>query len=124
MRILALDYGSRYIGMAISDPEKTVAFPREIFDYKDKKSLIPYLKQLIQDEKIAEIVVGWPLSLGGNQTKQTTQTEDFIEQLKADLEIPIQKMDERWTTAQAKRFEGDHSVAAQIILQTYLDMIK
>ena len=124
MRILALDHGGRYIGVAISDPEKTIAFPREVFEYKNEIEIIEYLKKIISQEKIGEIVVGWPLSMGGNETEQTRKTNTFIELLEANLSLSIKKMDERWTTAQAKRSDGDHSVAAQIILQTYLDMIK
>ncbi len=121
MRLLALDYGTKRIGIAISDPEKTVAFPREVI--KNTPETINYLKKLIDEEKVEAIIVGWPLSLGGTETDQTRKTEAFIDLLEADLSVPIKKMDERWTTAQADRYQGDDAMAAQIILQNYLDMV-
>ena len=125
MRILGLDYGEKRIGIAISGPEGTVAFPRDILKNTSLEAVLEHLRPLIKAEKISTIVVGWPLSLKGSQTNQTNETQDFINDLKnADLSVKIEKMDERWTTAQANRTEGDDSVAAQIILQTYLDMVK
>ena len=122
MRILGLDYGSKRIGVAISDPEQTVAFPREVI--QNNEETINYLKKLITEEGVGEIVVGWPLSLSGTETDQTRQTTAFIQLLEANLSLPIKKMDERWTTAQADRTGGDDAVAAQIILQNHLDMLK
>jgi putative holliday junction resolvase len=121
MRILGLDYGTKRIGVAISDPEQTVAFPRDIFQNNDL--LLGRLKKLITEEKIVEIVVGWPLSLEGKETGQTRKTGAFIALLEESLDIPITKMDERWTTAQADRSGGDDAVAAQIILQNRLDVV-
>lgn len=122
MRILALDYGSKHIGVAISDPEHIVAFPRMVL--KNNKEIFNELKKIIEQEGVSQIIIGWPLSLDGKITNQTTQTASFITELETILKLPITKMDERWTTAQADRYQGDDAMAAQIILQTYLDMVK
>lgn len=124
MRILGLDYGKKRIGIAISDPEGTVAFPREVLENKGLESTLVHLEKLTKEEGVGIIIVGWPLSLDGKQTAQTEETNTFIETLQSHLNIKIEKMDERWTTAQADRTDGDDAVAAQIILQTYLDMVK
>lgn len=122
MRVLALDYGNKRIGVAISDPEQIVAFPRTVF--RNDKNIFDELKQIIEQEGVTQIIIGWPLSLGGKATTQTTQTATFITELEAKLNLPVIKMDERWTTTQADRYQGDDAMAAQIILQTYLDMVK
>ena len=66
------------------------------------------------------MLVGLPVALSGKKTAQTRETEVFIEKL-AVLGIPIETMDERWTTVQADRTGGDDAVVAQILLKTYLD---
>jgi putative holliday junction resolvase len=119
MRILALDYGRKYTGVAISDPEETVAFPRGILLFEDH--FYEKLGEIVKEESIGLIIVGWPLSLGGNETAQTKETGEFIQELEKTLKIPVKKMDERWTSKQAEKLGGDHSTAAQIILQSYLD---
>lgn len=115
-RILALDYGKRRMGVAITDPDQTVAFPRDVLKGGDLVSL----KKLVQEEQIELILVGLPVALSGEKTAQTRETEGFIEKL-STLGVPIQTMDERWTTVQADRTGGDDAVVAQILLKTYLD---
>ena len=115
-KILALDYGKQRIGVAITDQEQSVAFPRETIS----KDHLNRIKTLIQDEKIVLLIVGIPLSLSGEETAQTTETREFIEKLR-DFDVPIELIDERWTTIQATLSGGDDAVAAQIILKTYLD---
>lgn len=119
-KILALDYGKKRIGVAITDPDQTVAFPRETWKGKTNIQVLETLKNLIKEEKVCEIVVGFPLALSGEKTAQTRETEVFIETL-SHLGIPIHTMDERWTTIQADLTGGDDAVAAQILLKTYLD---
>jgi len=118
-RIIALDYGSRRIGVAISDPEQTVAFPRDVWVGESDEGILKKLRTLIDAEEAVQIIVGWPLSLQGEITKQTQETAEFIDKI-AVLGVPIEKMDERWTTIQAERSGGADDVAAQILLDTYL----
>lgn len=122
-KVIGIDYGLKRIGIAISDPDGTVAFPRETLTKKSTEEVIQYLKDLIQEEEVGKIIIGWPLSLEGKITAQTEKTEVFINALNESIDIPIEKMDERWTTAQADRTQGDDAVAAQIILQNHLDVV-
>ncbi|EKD93120.1 MAG: hypothetical protein ACD_28C00236G0003 [uncultured bacterium] len=123
-RLLGLDYGRQYIGIAISNSDHTIAFPRAVWKGKSKEQISGELNQLIREEGVVEIVVGWPLSMTGKPTPQTTETAEFIEWLKEKTFLPVAKIDERWSSIQAKKLGGDHSVAAQILLQTYLEMKK
>lgn len=120
-RILGLDYGNKRIGVAISDPGKTVAFPRMVLSNRGNEAVLAELKKLIEADHIERIILGWPLSLQSEVTDQTRKTERFLNVLKEALTIPIDILDERFTTFQAERTGGDDSVAAQIILQTWLD---
>jgi putative Holliday junction resolvase len=119
-KILALDYGKRRIGVAISDPDQTVAFPREVWEVDSIEWVINQLKNIISEENVEMVIVGHPLSLSGKETAQTRENNDFIEKI-TGLGVPIERMDERWSTVQAERSGGDDAVAAQILLSTYLD---
>lgn len=121
MRILGIDYGSANTGIAISDPSGQIAFPREIIKKKSKEEIIQTIQSLIEVESIEKIIIGLPISLAGNSTLQTSETQRFIDELNQKVTIPIETMDERLTSVQAERLGGLDDVAAQIILQTYLD---
>jgi len=75
----------------------------------------------MKEDNVERIILGWPLSLQGEITDQTRKTERFLNVLKGAFTIPIEILDERLTTIQAEKTGGDDSVAAQIILQTWLD---
>jgi len=107
--------------VAISDPGKTVAFPRMVLSNRGDEAVLAELKKLIESDPIERIILGWPLSLQSEVTDQTRKTERFLNVLKGALTIPIEILDERFTTIQAEKTGGDDSVAAQIILQTWLD---
>lgn len=123
-RILGLDYGEKHTGVAISDPGLKIAFPRAMWHGMTLNQVLEAIRELIVRDQVGCIVVGWPLNLKGEPTQQTQKTQRFIEFLRNSLEVEVQKIDERWSTIQAKKSGGDDSVAAQILLQTYLDMIQ
>jgi putative Holliday junction resolvase len=121
LKILALDYGGKRIGIAISDPSQTVAFPRKTLEGCSMEEVLKEVKTLIQEESVGEILLGWPLNMQGEKTKQTDKTQTFSDALKAHFQLPIALWDERLTSVQAERTGGDDAVAAQILLQNYLD---
>jgi putative Holliday junction resolvase len=127
MRVLGVDFGSKRIGLAISDETGTVA------------QSIGYVSGVAEVQKAAaergagEIVVGIPRRLDGTFSQQTERTLAFIEKLKAATKLPVTGWDERLTTVQAERSlleanvrrkdrrEKIDQVAAQLMLQSYLD---
>lgn len=128
MNILGIDYGEKYIGLALADDALKIAMPYNVLENKD--SLAKDLKNIIKTEKIQKIVIGRPLSLSGKETPQTKFTDMFINNLKKQINVPVISFDERLTTKLAKVLEGStpqggrsssHSIAATIILQNYLD---
>ena len=132
-RILGLDYGERRIGLALSDPLEIIAKPLTVIDRQKTADHISKISEIISERKVTSIVVGLPLTLKGQYSKQTEIVLDFIEQLRADLNIPILTIDERLSSIAAKKSLQEQSVktghekgrvdetAAAIFLQEYLD---
>jgi len=132
-KIIAIDHGDRRIGLAISDELKMIAFPYKTIDIKKDRFYIDTICKILNDSKVCCIIVGWPISMSGNITSQTSKVENFIKRLEKQTSIDIVKIDERLTSAIAKRKmleagkkqkdnkgEAD-MLAASIILQDYLD---
>tara|TARA_B100000315_G_C14485023_1_gene544768 strand:+ start:130 stop:543 length:414 start_codon:yes stop_codon:yes gene_type:complete len=132
-RVLGLDYGERRIGLALSDPLRMIAKPLTVIDRKKSPDHISRILEIVYNNNITSIVVGLPLTLKGNYSKQTKIVLAFIDQLKSDLQIPVMVIDERLSTVAAKKslqaqgvktgFEKGRvdETAAAIFLQEYLD---
>ncbi len=132
-RVLGLDYGERRIGLALSDPLGIIAKPLTIIDRKKTADHISRISEIVSERKITSIVVGLPLTLKGDYSKQTEIVLAFIEQLKSDLQIPVVAVDERLSSVAAEKSLQEQAVktghnkgrvdetAAAIFLQEYLD---
>jgi putative holliday junction resolvase len=133
-RILGIDFGSKRIGISLSDPLGIIARP--VAPLKNDKSLFDNLVRLINDEKVKTVVVGMPLNLKGEHGKKAQEVQEFIDRLKSETKVGIEVWDERFTTTIAKRTmlsmgtkrkerearEGRlDSMAASVMLQSYLD---
>ena len=133
MRILALDHGTRRIGVAVSDPLKVIAQPLEYVPAVPLERCFARLKELVAQQEVELIVVGVPRNLNGTYGPAALKVQEFIGQLKAVVAVPIKTWDERLTSAQAnrvliqgqvrreKRKEKVDAMAAAILLQGYLD---
>jgi putative holliday junction resolvase len=136
MRILGLDVGTKNIGVAVSDELLLTAQGRQTIRCKDLKSDLAAIAAVIRDENITEVIVGLPLNMNGSQGAKTKEVAAFIGELSKAVTVPIKTWDERLTTAQVERvmLEADISrakrkanadrLAAQVILQSYLDSRK
>lgn len=125
MRILGIDYGTRRIGLAVSDESLTLARELEILH---PRKFWERLAGIVKDLEIGKIIVGLPLGVSGNETEKTKEVESFRLKVESATKLPVEFIDERFSTAMAKHLPGgNHSVdslAAQIILQNYLDKNK
>lgn len=128
MKILALDYGQARVGMAVGDEEIRVAVGKGILEGLSQNKLLEKLKAIVNLEKIDKILVGLPLNLSGEATAMTEEVKLFVEKLRDRVPVPVQTMDERYTSQMAdnllREMKGDKKqdqVAAQILLQEYLD---
>jgi len=140
MRLMGIDYGTKRIGVAISDENGTLAFPKEII--LNDSNTFNKLSSLIKEEKIKEIVVGESVDFSGKLNVLSGRIEVFILELKEKFSLPIYKQKEFLTSVEARRSKNDktslnqaqsHSKikqiksgrvdasAAALILQRYLD---
>jgi putative Holliday junction resolvase len=136
MRILALDYGSVRIGVAVSDGLLLTAQGLETIQRNGLTKDIAAIQAVIKEYEVAEVVVGLPISMDGTHSAKTKETLEFVDILTKSLQVPVKTYDERMTTMQAERalLEADMSrakrkglrdmLAAQFILRSYLDSRK
>jgi len=131
-RLLALDLGERRIGVAISDPTRTVARPLVTIDRASKQEDVDAINELVDEHSVSRIVVGLPLSLDGSEGPQARSVRRYAEFLSNALVMPIDFWDERYSTVEAgeilrtkkrrKKGRGEvDAMAAALILQAYLD---
>ena len=132
-RILALDLGEKRIGVAVSDSLNVIAQSVGVIDRRGIKSDFKKIEELIKEYDAGALVVGLPLNMDGTKGKSADLAIDFVNALKKEVHIRVEMLDERLTTAQGERIflEADISrkkrkknidkVAAQLILQSYLD---
>ena len=136
MRILALDHGTRRIGVALSDETKTIAQPLEYIPAEPAADFLVRLKQILADKQVEQILIGMPRNMDGTYGPAAQKVKDFVEFLKTEgITTPIKLWDERLTSSMAnrvlieggvrrdKRKEKVDKMAAAILLQSYLDVI-
>ena len=129
MRILAIDYGGKRIGLASGDSEHKIAFPRGILE--NSPAFFGQLKELCKKESIDRIIVGLPLGLSGQESAQTKKTRDFVDRLRQEIVTPVELIDERLTSAQAEKISEDtrrrknvDDIAASLLLEQYFQAQK
>ncbi|MDP3770522.1 MAG: Holliday junction resolvase RuvX [bacterium] len=128
MRYIGIDYGSKRIGIAVSDDQGTIAFPKTTILNRGMRPVLIELRFLVEKEHIEYIVVGLPLSTDGTETKQTKIVRLFADAVEDDIPLPVDFENEMLTSRLVER-EGvskehiDESSAA-VILQSYLDKQK
>jgi putative Holliday junction resolvase len=132
-RILALDPGTKRIGVALSDELGWTAQPLETFERKSLAADIAHVRELVRRHDVREVVVGMPVQLNGRMGPAAQSAQHFLEALQAAVGVPVIAWDERLTTKAAERvlIEADVSrkkrkgavdrVAAALLLKSYLD---
>ena len=133
MKIIALDIGTVRIGIATSDIMEIIASAYEVYRRKNLDSDVKYIAELVSKLDAGEIVIGLPLKLDGTEGQSVDMARAFGEKLSELVNVPIVYQDERLSTVSAqriliesgmrreKRKDKVDSIAATIILQTYLD---
>jgi putative holliday junction resolvase len=133
MRILALDPGTKRIGVAVSDETKTIAQPLEWIPAEPFAAFLERLKHLLTEKEIDLVLIGLPRNMDGSYGPAAQKAEAFAAALRAAITIPIKMRDERLTTLQAnkimiqgkvrrdKRKDKVDQMAAALLLQSYLD---
>ena len=139
MRIMGLDYGSKTVGVALSDELLLTAQAREIIRRKEANKLrktLARIEELIQEYSVEKIVLGLPLNMDQTPSERSELCLEFKDKIERRTGIPVIMWDERLTTVEAdeimdeagikgrERKEYVDMIAAQIILQDYLDNSK
>ncbi len=134
-RILALDPGTKRIGVALSDELGWTAQPLETYERRSVAADVAHIQQLVDRHQVKRIVMGFPVRLDGTLGPAALQVQEFIGQLEQIITIPIVTWDERMTTKAAeeiliqanmsrrKRKGTVDRVAAAILLQSYLESL-
>ncbi|SRR6266481_1543195 len=131
-RILGIDYGSRRMGLAVTDPLGITAQGLETLQRKNKRADFAWLGRIMREYQIAEIVLGFPLRMSGEEGTQAQKVSAFAEELRQKFQVPVHLWDERLTSAEAgrllreaelsiqKRAQAVDRMAAVLILQAFL----
>jgi putative Holliday junction resolvase len=132
-RLLGVDYGQVRIGLALSDPDRKIAFPLDTYPRGRAEQDAGYFRALVAEETVAGLVVGLPVHLDGREGQKASEARAFGTWLAALTGLPVVYWDERFTTVEAeaalwsaglthkKRKARRDRVAAQMLLQAYLD---
>lgn len=133
MRVLGLDFGTERVGVAVSDELGIIAQPIEFIHWRPVVGFWKRLRALHRDFSCERILVGMPRNMDGSYGPAAEAVKQFIEQLRREMDVPIQAWDERLSSVQAnrvlleanvsrkKRKERIDKMAAAVILQSYLD---
>jgi len=130
---MGLDYGARRIGVAMSDELLLTAQGSNTIFNNSLAETVSTIARLVKENGVVEVIVGLPINMNGTHGQKVKEVIEFTENLMKSIPIPVKTWDERLTTAQAERalLEGNMSrakrkrlndmIAAQLILQGYLD---
>lgn len=133
MRILALDHGTKRVGVAVSDELKMMAQPLEFIPAEPFAGFVERLREILRDKEVELIIVGMPRNMDGSYGPAALKVQEFVGAIKTAIAVPIKTLDERLTSVQANKFliQGKvrrqerkvrvDAAAAAILLQSYLD---
>jgi putative Holliday junction resolvase len=132
-RLLGIDYGTKRVGLALSNPDQTIATPLETMPRRDASQDGRYLKKVVVEYSIVGLVVGLPVHMSGAEGAKAREARAFGQWAAESTKLPVAFHDERFTTAMAEeqlweaqlthkqRKARRDKVAAQMLLQAYLD---
>lgn len=132
-RVLALDYGKKRIGVAVSDPTRTLATGLPTLEHRGLDALVAAVERLISEHGADEVLLGLPLDMDGTRGRRAQEVERVAAELRTRLSVPVSLWDERLSTVRAYRVLRESGVKAKrgkervdrlsavLILQGYLD---
>jgi putative Holliday junction resolvase len=133
MRVLAIDHGTKRMGLALSDELKVIAQPLEYLPAQPLEGFLARLNEIVREKEVELILVGMPRNMNGSYGPAADNVRAFVTALRAAIPVPVRTWDERLTTVQANRMliqgkvrrqqrrEKIDQTAAAILLQSYLD---
>jgi len=135
--VLAIDYGRRRMGLAVSDALRMTARPLTVCQRTNRRGDLARIREICRRHGVGTIVVGWPLRLDGSAGEMARETEAFAKRLRQEVGLPVELMDERLSSWEAQQTLGQTSrgklsakgetlddVAAAVILRDYLERLR
>jgi len=135
-RILAIDLGTRRMGLALSDPGRRIGSSLGMIERRGMARDLARLRELVREREVTEIVLGLPLHLSGGESEGSRRSRAFAERLERELGLPVRLRDESLTTVEAedilieadlsrrKRKKVIDGMAAALILRSYLNELE
>jgi putative Holliday junction resolvase len=132
-RVLAVDWGERRVGVALSDPSRTLASLLPTIYTSSEAETAKAVIEIVTREEVGEVIVGLPLNMDGSRGPAAESAESLARRLEQRIEIPVRLWDERLTSMQARRLSQESGArigrrkdlldarAAELLLQSYLD---
>ncbi len=131
MKVLAIDYGSKFIGLAVGDTDLKVASPKGRL--RNGERVFEEIAKVVRESNVGRVIVGLPLTPSGREGERAREVREFVNKLKCYLDVEVEMWDERYTTEEAlrrlshlpphRRKELKDEVAALVILEEYLSSL-
>ena len=118
--ILSIDYGERYLGLAVRTDKTTIPIPVTVIDSK-KQNVLKAIKEYVENYNVSTIVIGYPIGLNNSENRMTNLVNSFVEEL-LNLNVQVHKIDERLSSKLFKNNENDRidDLSALEILESYI----
>ncbi len=122
MKLMGLDYGTKRVGVALSDDKAMMAFPHVVLP--NDAALLKSIEEIVEKEKVDKIIIGLSLGRDGGPNKVHAQVEELVQDITLAMGIPVELEPEQYTTQEAIRFQGrtpmTDAAAASIILNSFI----
>ena len=137
MPVLGIDLGSKRIGLAISDASERIALPAGTLESRGRSADLAAIRRLVEERGVSQVVVGLPLHMNGRAGPEAEAARAFAAALAGELGLPVETLDERWSTVEAERTlraagqsrrrrpaGAADTLAATLLLSTFLERRK
>lgn len=134
MSVLGIDLGKKRIGLAISDEGERIALPAGIIESRGRAKDLAAIRSLVAERGVRQVVVGLPLHMNGRAGPEAAAARSFATALAGELGLPVETLDERWSTVEAERTLREtgqsgrkrragaaDTLAATLLLRTFLE---
>lgn len=115
MKYLAIDYGQKRVGLAISTSDEKLILPYKTLTYTSRKKLVSDITSIVATENIQRIVIGLPIGINGEETLITRQVKNLVRDLKKKLDVPVDLVDESYSSYNANRTLKNRGMSAKKI---------
>ncbi len=134
MSVLGIDLGAKRIGLAVSDPSGKIAFPAGALESRGRARDVAAIAAIVRERAVRCVVIGLPVHMSGRRGPEADAAQRFADELARAAGVPVELLDERWTSREAERALGElgrtskkrargevDAIAATLLLRTFLE---